>query len=123
MGHQEFLATQDIRQEKRRKRRTLLKKHRAINKALGGVDLIICTGITILFFFGNWILGMLALVFLWLPCLLDETRGTIIRPPWTTVKGEKDCPMCHGKYFLHRGILTYWLGWKECSCQPRRCFE
>ncbi len=123
MGHAEFLLSQEARKIGRTKRR---KKRRAVKRtddALGGIDFIICSVITVVFFFGSWILGALALIFMWLPSFIEQNQNVISVPPWTTVKGEKDCPMCHGKYFLHQGWKTYWLGWAECSCSPHREFR
>ena len=121
--HGAFMATQAARKAARQKRKKLLRKTRQVNDMLGYIDILICTGVTILFLCGNKALGLFAFVFLWLPCFFDITQHTITRPPWTTVKGEPDCSICHGKYFLRQGFLTYWIGWKECSCQPTRVFK
>ena len=121
--HEAFLATQAAKTASRMNRRKKLQRSANSRKAMGHLDLLICSGITILFFCGNKVLGLVAFVSMWLPCFFDVTRHTITRPPWTTVKGDPDCPICHGQYFLSQGILTYWLGWKECSCQPKRVFK
>lgn len=121
--HEAFLATQTAKKASRTKRKRVLKKTRRNNDIAGYLDMLCCTGVTVLFWFGHPAFGVIAFVTLWLPCFFDITLHTITRPPWTTVKGDSDCPVCHGRYFLSQGFLTYWLGWKECSCESRREFN
>lgn len=124
MGHKEFLATQQAKTNAMKKRHKKHRKQRQFDKACGGIDLFLCLFITGFFFLANTGLGLIAFVLMALPCLLDEWRNQITKPPWTTVQGEPDCFVCKGKYFLSNGILTYWLGWRECqNCTPKRHFS
>ena len=124
MGHQEFLATQAAKSNSRAKRRQILRKSARGRKISASLDILVCSLITIGAFFVNVWLGAFIFLTLLLPEILTEWRGQVTRPPWTTVKGDPDCPECKGKYFMSNGFLTYWLGWKECnSCTPDRVFN
>jgi hypothetical protein len=122
MGHAEFLNSQKAHAKSRTKRKKAIRTQRRINKGCAGIEFIIVSAITSFCFYANIGLGAVIFVLMLLPSLIDIAHGTITDPPFTTVKGEDDCPKCNGRYFIHQGIWTYWIGWKECNCQPRRDF-
>lgn len=118
MGHAEFLKTQAAHKISHAKR---MKKHRkaARNKsALGKLDLFCCGFCTVFAFMAHWVAGLVVFLFVFLPCYFEETRQVVW--PLSSIKGDPDCPKCHGKYFMQHGIMTYWLGWTECDCNATR---
>ncbi len=122
----EFLATEEARYNARMNQRKKIQKVRRGNNWSLAIDFIIRTGITILFWWGNTWLGLVTVIFLWLPVLIEviSPEKIIINPPFTTVRGNPDCPVCKGRYFINQGVLGYWLGWKECTnCTARREFK
>ncbi len=123
MGHTEFLASQEARKRRGLKKRRQLQRHRFSCRVTCGIDFFLCTFFTVFFFIAYKPLGVSAFILMWMPVYFDMTRNVLMRPPWTTVKGEPDCPVCYGKYFLSNGIWTYWIGWKECDCQSTRVFR